>query len=64
MSGGAALTLAIWHPAQFIFAGSLSGFLNPSQGLWPTLIGLSMKDAGGYNADEHVGTHQRPGLAS
>ena len=50
MSGGAALTLAIWHPAQFIFAGSLSGFLNPSQGLWPTLIGISMKDAGGYNA--------------
>jgi diacylglycerol O-acyltransferase / trehalose O-mycolyltransferase len=50
MSGSAALTLAIWHPAQFIFASSLSGFLNPSQGLWPTLIGISMKDAGGYNA--------------
>jgi diacylglycerol O-acyltransferase/trehalose O-mycolyltransferase len=50
MSGGSALTLAIWHPAQFIFAGSLSGFLNPSQGLWPTMIGLAMKDAGGYNA--------------
>ena len=63
MSGSAALTLAIWHPAQFIFASSLSGFLNPSQGLWPTLIGLSMKDAGGYNAIEHVGAHQRPGLA-
>ncbi|OBK79539.1 diacylglycerol acyltransferase/mycolyltransferase Ag85A [Mycobacterium sp. 1274761.0] len=50
MSGSAALTLAVWHPAQFIFASSLSGYLNPSQGLWPTLIGLSMKDAGGYNA--------------
>jgi len=50
MSGSAALTLAIWHPTQFIFASSLSGYLNPSQGLWPTLIGLSMKDAGGYNA--------------
>jgi diacylglycerol O-acyltransferase / trehalose O-mycolyltransferase len=50
MSGSAALTLAIWHPTHFIFAGSLSGYLNPSQGLWPTLIGLSMKDAGGYNA--------------
>ena len=49
MSGGAALTLAIWHPMQFIFAASLSGFLNPSLGLWPTLIGLAMKDAGGYN---------------
>jgi diacylglycerol O-acyltransferase / trehalose O-mycolyltransferase len=50
MAGGAALTLAIWHPQQFIFASSLSGFLNPSMGLWPTLIGLAMKDAGGYNS--------------
>ena len=50
MAGGAALTLAIWHPRQFIFASSLSGFLNPSNGLWPTLIGLAMKDAGGYNS--------------
>ena len=49
MSGGAALTLAIWHPMQFIFAASLSGFLNPSLGLWPTLIGVAMGDAGGYN---------------
>jgi diacylglycerol O-acyltransferase / trehalose O-mycolyltransferase len=50
MSGSAALTLAIWHPMQFIFASSLSGYLNPSMGLWPTLIGVSMKDAGGYSA--------------
>ncbi|CAJ1501573.1 alpha/beta hydrolase family protein [[Mycobacterium] burgundiense] len=50
MAGGAALTLAIWHPRQFIFASSLSGFLNPSHGLWPTLIGLAMKDAGGFNS--------------
>ena len=50
MSGSAALTLAAWHPTQFIFASSLSGYLNPSQGLWPTLIGISMRDAGGYNA--------------
>jgi diacylglycerol O-acyltransferase/trehalose O-mycolyltransferase len=50
MAGGAALNLATWHPAQFPFAGSLSGFLNPSQGLWPTMIGLAMKDAGGYNS--------------
>ncbi|MBI3217720.1 MAG: esterase family protein [Mycobacterium sp.] len=50
MSGSAALTLATWHPQQFIFASSLSGFLNPSAGLWPTLIGLAMSDGGGYNA--------------
>ncbi len=49
MSGSAALTMAIWHPQQFIFASSLSGYLNPSLGLWPTLIGLAMSDAGGYN---------------
>ncbi|WP_413467259.1 esterase family protein [Mycolicibacterium sp. 120270] len=60
MSGSAALTLAIWHPAQFIFAGSLSGYLNPSSGLWPTLIGLSMKDAGGYNAQNMWGPTSDP----
>jgi diacylglycerol O-acyltransferase / trehalose O-mycolyltransferase len=60
MSGSAALTLAIWHPAQFIFAGSLSGYLNPSSGLWPTLIGLSMKDAGGFNAQNMWGPTSDP----
>lgn len=49
MAGGAALTLATWHPRQFLFASSLSGFLNPSHGLWPTLIGVAMSDAGGFN---------------
>lgn len=60
MSGGSALTLAIWHPLQFIFAASLSGFLNPSAGLWPTLIGLAMKDAGGYNARAMWGPSSDP----
>ncbi|OBG82441.1 hypothetical protein A5699_06190 [Mycobacterium sp. E802] len=60
MSGGAALNLAIWHPSQFIFAGALSGFLNPSQGLWPTMIGFAMKDAGGYNATDMWGTSNDP----
>lgn len=60
MSGSAALTFAIWHPSQFIFASSLSGFLNPSHGLWPTLIGLSMKDAGGYNASNMWGPTSDP----
>jgi diacylglycerol O-acyltransferase / trehalose O-mycolyltransferase len=60
MSGGSALTLAIWHPAQFLFAGSLSGFLNPSQGLWPTLIGMAMKDAGGYNSVSMWGLSSDP----
>ncbi|MBV9091133.1 MAG: esterase family protein [Mycobacteriaceae bacterium] len=60
MSGSAALTMAIWHPAQFVFAGSLSGFLNPSQGFWPTMIGLAMKDAGGYNATDMWGPATDP----
>jgi diacylglycerol O-acyltransferase/trehalose O-mycolyltransferase len=60
MSGGAALTLATWHPTQFIFAGSLSGYLNPSHGLWPTMIGLAMKDAGGYNATQMWGPTSDP----
>jgi diacylglycerol O-acyltransferase/trehalose O-mycolyltransferase len=60
MSGGAALTLAVWHPAQFIFASSLSGYLNPSNGLWPTLIGFSMKDAGGYSAAHMWGPTSDP----
>jgi diacylglycerol O-acyltransferase/trehalose O-mycolyltransferase len=60
MSGSAALILAVWHPMQFIFAGSLSGYLNPSMGLWPTLIGLSMKDAGGYSATNMWGPTSDP----
>jgi diacylglycerol O-acyltransferase / trehalose O-mycolyltransferase len=60
MSGSAALTMAIWHPMQFIFAGALSGYLNPSTGLWPTLIGFSMKDAGGYSAANMWGPTSDP----
>jgi diacylglycerol O-acyltransferase/trehalose O-mycolyltransferase len=60
MAGGAALTLAIWHPTQFVFASSLSGFLNPSQGWWPTMIGLAMKDAGGYNSANMWGLASDP----
>ncbi|MCV7433357.1 esterase family protein [Mycolicibacterium bacteremicum] len=60
MSGGSALTLAVWHPTKFIFAASLSGFVNPSLGLWPTLIGLAMRDAGGYNATSMWGQSNDP----
>lgn len=60
MSGGAALTLAAWYPQQFIFAASLSGYLNPSKGLWPTLIGFAMKDAGGFSAVDMWGPPNNP----
>jgi diacylglycerol O-acyltransferase/trehalose O-mycolyltransferase len=51
MSGNSALVLAAWHPNQFVYAGSLSGFINPSEGQWPFLINMSMGDAGGYHTD-------------
>ncbi len=50
MSGSAALILAAYHPGNFKFAGSLSGFLHLSDGIWPTLVGFSMRDAGGFDA--------------
>lgn len=55
MSGGSALTLATYYPDKFIYAGSLSGFLNPSEGSWPFLIGVSMGDAGGFKSEEMWG---------
>src|SRR6201981_1818224 len=60
MSGGSALILAAYYPQQFSYAGSLSGFLNPSEGWWPTLIGLAMGDAGGYNATNMWGPTSDP----
>ena len=63
MAGSAALTYAIHHPQQFIYAGTLSGFLNPSEGWWPMLIGVSMGDAGGYKADDMWGKTGDPGNA-
>jgi diacylglycerol O-acyltransferase/trehalose O-mycolyltransferase len=55
MAGGAALVLSAHHPGQFTYAGSMSGFLNPSEGQWPGLINLSMGDAGGYKANDMWG---------
>lgn len=55
MAGSAALTLAVYHPQQFPYAASLSGFLNLSEGWWPMLVGLAMGDAGGYKPDDMWG---------
>ena len=60
MAGSAALTYAIHHPQQFIYAATLSGFLNPSEGWWPMLIGLAMNDSGGYNAESMWGPSSDP----
>jgi len=60
MAGASSMTYAIWHPDQFVYAASLSGFLNPSEGWWPTLIGLAMNDAGGFNANSMWGPASDP----
>ncbi|MFC9893114.1 alpha/beta hydrolase [Nocardia sp. NPDC127579] len=51
MGGSAALTLAAYHPDQFSFAGSMSGFLNISAPGMREAIRIGMIDAGGYNVD-------------
>jgi diacylglycerol O-acyltransferase / trehalose O-mycolyltransferase len=63
MAGSASMTLAIYHPEQFIYAASLSGFLNPSEGSWPFLINVSMGDAGGYKANDMWGATEDPNSA-
>jgi diacylglycerol O-acyltransferase / trehalose O-mycolyltransferase len=63
MAGSAALTLAIYHPNQFQYAGSLSGFLNLSEGWWPALVNISMGDAGGYKANDMWGPTEDPNSA-
>jgi diacylglycerol O-acyltransferase/trehalose O-mycolyltransferase len=60
MAGSASLVLAIYHPEQFPYAASLSGFLNLSEGWWPTLVGMSMGDAGGYKTADMWGPKDDP----
>jgi len=63
MAGSASMTLAIYHPNQFQYAASLSGFLNLSEGWWPMLVGVSMGDAGGFKADDMWGSTDDPNNA-
>ena len=60
MAGSTAMTYSIYYPQKFIYAASLSGFLNPSEGWWPMLIGLAMNDSGGYNAESMWGPSSDP----
>ncbi|HUO38193.1 MAG TPA: alpha/beta hydrolase family protein, partial [Mycobacterium sp.] len=60
MAGSAALVLATYHPEQFPYAASLSGFLNLSEGWWPALVGLSMGNAGGYKSSDMWGPSSDP----
>ena len=51
MGGSAALVLAAYHPQQFIYAGSLSGFLNLSAGDGPGKVRIAMMWNGGFNPE-------------
>jgi diacylglycerol O-acyltransferase / trehalose O-mycolyltransferase len=60
MSGGSALILSAYHPGQFSYAASLSGFLNPSAVFMQQAIRVAMLDAGGYNIDNMWGAPWDP----
>ncbi|MFD6463766.1 alpha/beta hydrolase, partial [Streptomyces roseolus] len=51
MGGSASLLLAAYHPDQFVYAGSLSGYLNMSAPGMRELLRGAMIAAGGYNID-------------
>jgi diacylglycerol O-acyltransferase/trehalose O-mycolyltransferase len=55
MAGGAALILSAYHPSNFSYAATLSGFLNPSTLFMKQAIRFAMIDAGGYNVDNMWG---------
>jgi diacylglycerol O-acyltransferase / trehalose O-mycolyltransferase len=60
MAGSASMVLAMYYPQMYIYAGSLSGFLNLSEGWWPMLVGMSMGDAGGYKSEPMWGPSSDP----
>ncbi|MGV9415084.1 alpha/beta hydrolase [Nocardia sp. NPDC003693] len=51
MGGSAALLLAAYYPEQFVYAGSLSGYLYMSAPGMREALRLAMLAAGGYNID-------------
>jgi diacylglycerol O-acyltransferase/trehalose O-mycolyltransferase len=63
MGGSSALVLAAYHPQQFIYAGSLSGFLNLSAGSQQGQVGIAMMWNGGFNPDAMWGPAGDPAWA-
>ena len=61
MGGSSALVLAANHPQQFIFAGSLSGFLNLSAD--PGQVGIAMMWNGGFSREAMWGPPGDPAWA-
>jgi diacylglycerol O-acyltransferase/trehalose O-mycolyltransferase len=63
MGGSSALILAAYHPQQFVYAGSMSGFLNLSNGKWPGLVNIAMHYDGGFSSDAMWGPASDPAWA-
>ena len=61
MGGSSALALAAYHPQQFIYAASLSGFLNLSND--PGQVGIAMSWNGGFDRDAMWGPPGDPAWA-
>ncbi|WP_460728650.1 alpha/beta hydrolase [Nocardia heshunensis] len=55
MGGNAALTLAAHHRDQFRFAGSFSGYVNPTFPMWNEGMRAAMRDEGNFNLDDMWG---------
>jgi diacylglycerol O-acyltransferase/trehalose O-mycolyltransferase len=63
MGGSSALVLAAYHPQQFIYAGSLSGFLNLSAPNQRGQVRIAMMWNGGFNPDAMWGPAGDPAWA-
>ena len=63
MGGSSALVLAAYHPQQFIYAGSLSGFLNLSAPNESAQVRIAMMWNGGFNPDAMWGPPGDPAWA-
>jgi diacylglycerol O-acyltransferase / trehalose O-mycolyltransferase len=63
MGGSSALVLAAYHPQQFIYAGSLSGFLNLSAPNWAGQVRVAMMWNGGFNPEAMWGPPGDPAWA-
>ena len=63
MGGSSALVLAAYHPQQFVYAGSLSGFLNLSSAGQQGQVGIAMMWNGGFNPDAMWGPAGDPAWA-
>ncbi|MFE3545607.1 alpha/beta hydrolase [Nocardia sp. NPDC059177] len=63
MGGNAALVLAAHHRDQFRFAGSFSGFVNPTYPLWDQAMRAAMLDEGNFDVYDMWGPPTDPAWA-